>query len=241
MVSSSEGLQGIDRHCGLSELGVVVGIQQRDIRVNDRLDRRIFSGAAGDCQVLSGAADHFISAASLGAHTQEYLAQGRYCSDKPGRRAPACCQVRQRLLAGTCTPRMRRSACWVGVAVTADDSVQPGNLSSHRGIDVLVDLNAGRILSKADVGKRQHDIVAAAQMIRELLCFHQRIGEGQAGDVAGQLVIGDAVVADAQDGDFDALSANTLLNVRGTSSARLSSPYAPSSLRLACMTGNWPD
>ena len=43
--------------------------------------------------------------------------------------------------------------------------------------------------------------------------FVDRVGEGQAGDVAGQLIVGHAVVADAQDGYLDALRTDHLLDI----------------------------
>ena len=56
-------------------------------------------------------------------------------------------------------------------------------------------------------------IVLRPQLGGVLLGGSQRVVEGQPNDVAGQLVVGHAVVADAEDGDLDAFRADGLFNI----------------------------
>ncbi len=93
----------------------------------------------------------------------------------------------------------------VGVAVGADDGIDAGHLRRQVGVDVVVDLDALGIGGEADVGQGDDHVVGRPKIGGVLLACGDRVGEGQARDVAGQLVVGHAVVGDAQDGDLDAI------------------------------------
>ena len=55
------------------------------------------------------------------------------------------------------------------MAVAADDQIQTGDVRRHVGVDVVVDLDAARVLGEADVGQGQDHIVGRAQLVGQLL------------------------------------------------------------------------
>ena len=90
------------------------------------------------------------------------------------------------------------------MAVTADDGIETVDVVIARLVSTLASTStlAGfsvkpmwvRAMTTSLVGRRA---------VGKFLCLGDRVAEGQAGDIAGQLVVGHAVVADAQDGNIE--------------------------------------
>ncbi len=89
------------------------------------------------------------------------------------------------------------------MAVTANDSVDAIRSHCQIGVDIGIHFDTGRVLSETDMGDGNDDIIGGIKSCGKLLRLGDRVTEGQAGDVAGQFIIRDAMVANPQDGNIN--------------------------------------
>ena len=123
-----EGLQSVNGARGLADDGVVIGCQGGHIRIDNRLGSGIFSRRQGDSQIAPGLTDDIITAAAIGAQSNDDLPEGVVVAIglvDEHRFAIRAGDDRGQVLVGA------EAGGRVGVAVTADDGIDAGHRAAR--------------------------------------------------------------------------------------------------------------